>query len=100
MDLNKILYSLITGIYGDIILTGQVATLSRLRYGFEPRYPYKVHIPGRWEKLALEIWVIRKFYHISLAGVVIIECASRKNSHRLLLKYIGRDGTELYLCTY
>jgi len=46
--------------------------------------------------LALEIWVIRKFYHISLAGVVIIECASRKNSHRLLLKYIGRDGTELY----
>jgi hypothetical protein len=50
--------------------------------------------------LALEIWVIRKFYHISLAGVVIIECALRKNSHRLLLKYIGRDGTELYLCAY
>jgi hypothetical protein len=45
--------------------------------------------------LALEIWVIRKFYHISLAGVVIIECALRKNSHRLKLKYIGRDGTEL-----
>ena len=72
-----------------------MATLSRLRYGFEPRYPYKVHIPDRWVKLALEIWVIRKFYHISLAGVVIIECALRKNSHKLLLKYIGRDGTEL-----
>ena len=38
-----------------------------------------------------------EIYHISLAGVVIIECASRKNSHRLKLKYIGRDGTELYL---
>ena len=38
-----------------------------------------------------------EIYHISLAGVVIIECALRKNSHRLLLKYIGRDGTELYL---
>jgi len=37
-----------------------------------------------------------EIYHISLAGVVIIECASRKNSHRLKLKYIERDGTELY----
>ena len=35
--------------------------------------------------------------HITLAGVVIIECASRKNSHKLKLKYIGRDGTELLL---
>ena len=30
--------------------------------------------------------------HISLAGGDIIECASRKTSHRLKLKYIGRDG--------
>ena len=72
-----------------------MATLSRLRYGFEPRYPYKVHIPDRWVKLALEIRVIPDLNHVSLAGVVIIECASRKNSHRLKLKYIGRDGTEL-----
>lgn len=64
--------------------------------GSYPRCSTKVHIPDRWVKLALEIWVIRKFYHISLAGVVIIECASRKNSHRLKLKYIERDGTELY----
>lgn len=37
-----------------------------------------------------------EIYHISLAGVVIIECALRKNSHRLLLKYIERDGTRTY----
>ena len=64
--------------------------------GIVPQMQYKVRIPDRWVKLALEIRVIPEIYHVSLAGVVIIECALRKNSHRLLLKYIGRDGTELY----
>ena len=95
----KILYSLITGINGDIILIGQVVSLSSWRYGFDSRYPYKVHIPDRWVKLALEIWVIRNLPHITCWS-----CHNRvrikKNSHRLKLKYIGRDGTELYLCAY
>ena len=63
--------------------------------GSYPRCSTKVRIPDRWVKLALEIRVIPDLNHVSLAGVVIIECALRKNSHRLLLKYIGRDGTEL-----
>ena len=73
-----------------------MATLSRWRYEFESRYPYKFIIPDRWVKSALEIWVKSGNNHISLAGGDIIECASRKTSHKLKPKYIGRDGDRTY----
>ena len=66
-----------------------MATPSRWRYEFESRYPYKFIIPDRWVKSALEIWVNPEINHISLAGGVIIECASRKTSHKLKPQYIG-----------
>ena len=36
-------YHFIMIINGGIILIGQVVSLSHWRYGFESRYPYKVH---------------------------------------------------------
>ena len=35
----------------------KVTIVSRWRYEFESRYPYKFIIPDRWVKSALEIWV-------------------------------------------
>ena len=72
---------------------------ARCHAGSSPVYPtniIKFDIPDRWVKLALELQVIRKLNHVTLAEDVIIECALRKILHRLKLEYIGRDGTELY----
>ena len=69
-----------------------MATPSRWRYEFESRYPYKFIIPDRWVKLALALWVNPEYNHITLAEGDIIECASKKTSHKLKLEYIGRDG--------
>lgn len=53
-----ILYLSVTGIVCGYLTNGlKVATISRWRYEFESRYPYKFIIPDRWVKSALEIWV-------------------------------------------
>jgi len=48
-------------------------------------------------KVGIRVMGYPEINHITLAGVVIIDRALRKNSHRLELKYIGRDGTELFI---
>ena len=40
-------------INGGIILIGQVVSLSHWRYGFESRYPYKVHYPRTIGKVGI-----------------------------------------------
>ena len=52
----------------------------------------QVHYPRQMGKVGIRDMGQSGNNHISLAGGDIIECASRKTSHKLKLKYIGRDG--------
>ena len=47
-------------------------------------------------KVGIRVMGYPEINHITLAEGVIIECTSRKTFHKLKLKYIGRDGTELF----
>ena len=88
-----ILYSIITGIdYGGIILIGSGDQSLTLKIRVRVPLPLQVHYPRQMGKVGIRDMGQSGNNHISLAGGVIIECASRKTSHKLKLKYIGRDG--------